>query len=457
MSTTTPLDIKIIGGGIAGLSAALALLAIPNTHSLPYKITILESAPSLSEFGAGIQLFANATRIIHVLGLEKEFSEVANKPRIMEVRRYADDRVIGEIQHNPESEWLYGYPHWQVYRPDFQRLLAEAVERKQAQGADVKILFNQRVQHVDHATGTITFQDGRTSPADLVIAADGLRGKIRETIPGNEGTKARPFQEQCFRAIIPKEKMDQHPETRELMRAGGLNMVWCGPGMAMLGYPVNAGNLYSIVLAVPRPAEEELLGKWSQPGDPAEGAELLKPFNERCRKLWSLVTECNKWTLGDLPPLKTFASESGRLCVIGDAAHAILPHSGQGGAQALEDSASLATLLSTLPSPTHLPQTLSTWNTLRQTRLKGIRRYASGNQQFLTMPDGPEQVKRDELWGAMTRAWKKELEELGEEGVKAKEKPRAEAESEDMRGPGTRMWVFGYDAFGEAERAVAAA
>ena len=186
------LDIKIIGGGIAGLSTALSLLASPNKHSLPYRITILESAPSLSELGAGIQLNANATRIIHHLGLEKEFSEVANKPRIMEVRRYADDRVIGEIQQNPESEWLYNYPHWQVYRPDFQRLLAEAVERKEREGEDIRILFNQRVQHVDHETGTITFQDGRTEKTDLVIAADGLRGKIREMIPGNEGIKGDP-------------------------------------------------------------------------------------------------------------------------------------------------------------------------------------------------------------------------------------------------------------------------
>lgn len=212
-----------------------------------------------------------------------------------------------------------------MYRPDFQKLLADEVERKRKAGEDVKIVFNQRVQHVDHETGTITFQDGRVEKADLVIAADGLRGKVREMIPGNEGIKAKAFKEHCFRTVVPKERMNEHPETAELMQAGSLNLVWCGPGIAMLGYPVNAGNLYNIVLSVPRPADEDLVGKWSQPGDPEEGADLLKPFNARCRKLWSLVTECNKWTLGDLPPLKTFASESGRLCVIGDAAHAILP------------------------------------------------------------------------------------------------------------------------------------
>lgn len=86
--------------------------------------------------------------------------------------------------------------------------------------------------------------------------------------------------------------------------------------------------------------------------------------------------------------------------------------------------------------------------------MRFVRRFASGNQQFLTMLDGPQQEKRDELWGAMTRAWKKELEELGEEGVKNKPKPKADPESEDMRSPGTRMYIFGYDAIGEARRAV---
>lgn len=110
-SPTASLDIKIVGAGIAGLSTALSLLAAPNRHQIPYTITILESASSLSELGAGIQLNANATRIIHSLGLEEGFSAVANKPAILEVRRYADDRVIGEIKQNPESADLYGFPH----------------------------------------------------------------------------------------------------------------------------------------------------------------------------------------------------------------------------------------------------------------------------------------------------------------------------------------------------------
>ena len=209
--TQETLDIKIIGAGIAGLATALSL----HTHKNPtlqYRITILESTSSLSEFGAGIQLNANATRIIYSLGLEKEFTEVANQPKLMQLLRYENDNIIGEIRQNPEQEYLYGFPHWQVYRPDFQKLLAEGVEKVKASlPADseqrIQILYNQRVKTVDHETGTITFENGRTESADLVIAADGLRGRIRESIPGNEGIKARPFQEHCFRTVVPYEKM----------------------------------------------------------------------------------------------------------------------------------------------------------------------------------------------------------------------------------------------------------
>ena len=116
------------------------------------------------------------------------------------------------------------------------------------------------------------------------------------------------------------------------------------------------------------------------------------------------------------------------------------------------DSASSSCLWESYLLSSHLPQALHAWNSLRQTRMAGVRRYASGNANMLVMKDGPEQQQRDAAWGAMTRAWKNELEELGEEGVKRKEKPKAKPDGDGMRSPGMRMYVFGYDAAGEAER-----
>ncbi|CAK3781154.1 FAD NAD(P)-binding domain-containing [Lecanosticta acicola] len=454
--TNSSLDIAIIGGGIAGLATALSISKRqPSTH----RITIYESHP-LSEVGAGIQLFSNATRILQQLGLEDAFREVVNQPNIMEIRRYEDDEVIGALPQNPQNEWEYGSPHWQVYRPDFQRLLAEACYREGP--SKIRFVFNARVKSLSLETSTIHFSDDSSVSADLIIAAGGLRGKSRNAIPENRDVLAEAFPEFCFRAAIPKSSMLQHPETAELMKPGGLNMIWCGPGACVLGYPMAAGELYNVVLSVPRPPDAEAVGNWSQKGDPAEGAAILEPFCERVRRLWSLVDNCNKWQLGRLPPLPTFTSQQGNLVIIGDAAHAILPHSGQGGAMALEDAVSLSTVLASATSKKDLPAAMQIFNTLRQDRLSFIRRYAAANQQFLTMPDGPEQLKRDAMWKGMTEAWRKEFQELGEEGVRRKKQALKEnvvpdSESEDLRSPETRMCVFGYDAVEEARKALAQA
>ena len=237
-------------------------------------------------------------------------------------------------------------------------------------------MLGKRVKSIDPDAGKVLFEDGSEKAADLIIAADGLRGKMRHFIPENGGIEARPFSEHCFRAVVPKEKMNEDPETAELMALDSLNMIWCGPGLCMLGYPVAAGELYNIVLSVPRPPDEDAVGKWSQPGDVKEGAKLLEPFNERAKKLWSLVESCNKWTLGDLPAMPTFVSQSGRMVLVGDCAHAILPHSGQGGAQALEDAASLAVFVGSIEDKSELQPKMRQWSDLRQGRLNGVRRFA---------------------------------------------------------------------------------
>lgn len=179
------------------------------------------------------------------------------------------------------------------------------------------------------------------------------------------------------------------------------------------------------------------------------------------------MDSCHKWTLGDLPPLPTFVSPNGKIIVVGDAAHAILPYAGNGGGQALEDAASLAIFLNSISHPEKgihkeekeknlLPQAISAWNTLRLTRLSGVRNWTMGNQGFLTLPDGPLQERRDEELAKMTAGWKQQLEELGgEEGWRKRVKPKAELKGEgDIRSPEMRMWLYGYDVIADARRVV---
>ena len=292
-----------------------------------------------------------------------------------------------------------------------------------------------------------------------MIAADGINGRMRNSIPeiAATGITARPFKEYCLRAIVQKERMlAAGPEMSELMERNALNTIWFGPKMVMLGYPVAAGDIYNIVLSVPRPADEKLVGKWGQPGDIKEGAKLLENFCERTKKVWSLVEECHKWTLGDLPPLPTFVSQNGKLVVVGDAAHAVLPYAGNGGGQALEDAASLAILLNSVSDQEQdLLPAMTAWNRMRMERMEGVRRWATGNQAVSTLPDGPEQEKRDQGWAAMTAGWKKEFTDLGEEGWKKKEKPEAVLQGENLGSPEMKQWLYAYDVIGDARRIAA--
>jgi len=268
--------------------------------------------PQLSEFGAGIQLSANATRIIYNWGLQDAFLKVVNQPAVNHFRRYADDKVIGEIPNNPISEFEYGFPHWTVYRPDFQDLLAEAAAKE-----GVKIRCGCRVRSVDDETGSLTLEDGTTETADLIIGADGIRSRTRSTLTD---VQARPFYEYLFRATIPRAKMESDPSTAERI-AGHLNDAWCGPSSAVIGYPIAGGKLYNVILAVSRPSEAPL-AKWNQPGDLAEVQEELTPYSPLVKKIWSYVDSCAKWTLGDVPPLESYVSANGKFVLIGDAAHA---------------------------------------------------------------------------------------------------------------------------------------
>ena len=111
------LDIAIIGAGVAGLASALTISKLNQDH----RIRVFEASPDLSDIGAGIQLNANATRVLFHLGLEDEFRKVAHEPKSLICRRYDNDRILGEFPNNPLSTWIHGFPHLMVYRPDLQR------------------------------------------------------------------------------------------------------------------------------------------------------------------------------------------------------------------------------------------------------------------------------------------------------------------------------------------------
>lgn len=313
-STGLKLNIAVVGAGISGLSCAYSL------RRKGHNVTVYERNPELYAYGAGIQLFPNATRVLHEWDLEAEFLKVVHQPEVMSIRRYDTDAILGEIALNPAASIEYGFPQWQIYWPDFQQTLAKA-----AAAIGVKIHLGVPVMSVDQEEGTIDLGNGKVEHADLIIAGDGIRSRLRSTISDKQ---SQAFKDTVFRAIISRETMMQDPDTAELMK--GINsMVWTGPGIAVLAYPVSAGKRYNTLVSYTRPSGAEV-GKWNQPADADEAREMLKDFCPLVKKLWSLVDNTARWTLGDVPELESYVSDSGKFVLVGDACHAIVPHAGQG-------------------------------------------------------------------------------------------------------------------------------
>ncbi|CAG7934471.1 unnamed protein product [Penicillium olsonii] len=443
-----PLKITVIGAGMAGLSSAIAISDINPSH----QITVLESNTSLSEFGAGLQLFPNSTRILHKWGLGPALEKVACQSARLSVRRWADNTELSFNMNNPTSTWLYGWPQSQLYRPDLQQALFERLE----QLPNVSVKFGKPVRSVDHETGTIHTADGEIFEADLTVAADGIWSRTRRCLPASKDVTPTPNREHHYRAVIPRERMLSNPITAPLMDSGE-SKSWVGPNAFVLAYPVASGKLYNLVIGVPRPSEGVPVGSWNHPADLETMRGLVSEWCEEVRVLASLVQdgECVSWTLGEVGPISSYVSASGRVALVGDAAHALLPHAAQGAGMAIEDAASLGEFLGCLRSVEDLPRVTSAWSLFRQARVEHLRSISCGNAVDMTLPDGELQIARDAKWKAIRDTQRAQLAELGLEQIKEKiirERPAPDPTCKSTFEPGGRMWVNGFDVSEESRK-----
>jgi salicylate hydroxylase len=160
-------------------------------------------------------------------------------------------------------------------------------------------------------------------------------------------------------------------------------------------------------MPVPRPNDAPLMS-WNTPGDVEEMRKLSEGLRHTVRALFGLVESCAKWTIGELPPPRTWRSEKGKVVPVGDAAYAATPHAARGGAQAIEDAAVPGECLSQIETLKDLSAAVAAYGAIRKPRCERVRRIAKGNADILVLPDGPEQEHRDKVFKEM-------LEKLVEE------------------------------------------
>ncbi|KAB2352441.1 FAD-dependent monooxygenase [Actinomadura rudentiformis] len=319
--------VAIVGAGLGGLAAALALAR------KGVRADIYEQAPELGEVGVGLHLGSNGSRILQSWGLSEPLAEAAVRPAALEVRDWNSGRTLSRQPMGDAWEEHFGAPFYTVHRRDLHRLLAEQLPPG-------RLHLNHQVTGFHHeADGgrgdggvRLTFAGGETAHADVLVGADGVHSVVRRAVAGPEtpvfsGTSA-------YRGLVPTSGLDGLPCDTIL--------IWPGPASRLLGYPVRGGRFLTFVAIVAAPGRRG--ESWSHTVHPEEVRAAFADWAPEARKILAAAGEVGCWVLYDRAPLPSWGS--GRVTLLGDAAHPMLPHHGQGASQALEDAVVLAHCLS---------------------------------------------------------------------------------------------------------------
>ncbi len=340
------MDIIIIGAGIGGLAAAACLLK--DGH----RVRVFEQAPSLGEVGAGIQMSANAVKVLDHLDLRERIEPSAVRPKGFEFRRFDSGELLHRIPLGAAHEQAHGAPYFQIHRADLHRALQEAVRAHDA-GA---ITLNARAMAVDESADGIGVHFDGLAPAhaELLVGADGIRSVVRRHVVGAD---APHFTGQvAWRCTVPVERIA--PELRTEL----VSTIWCGPRNHAVMYYLKNGTLLNFVGCVERADEEE---SWTTRRPWAELDEDYRGWHPMVRAVIHSVDrdQCFRWALNNRAPTMTWSR--GHATMLGDAVHATLPYMAQGAAMAIEDAAVLARALA-LPLP--LPERLRAYEQHRAPR-----------------------------------------------------------------------------------------
>jgi len=360
MALPSSRTVIVVGAGIGGLTAALALARNG------FRALILEQAERLEETGAGIQLSPNATRILIGLGLADRLQPHVVAPAAIRVLGARSGREIVRIPLGGEATQRYGAPYWVIHRGDLQAALSDAAVQ------DLNIVVRLGMSMEDFAThphGVTVSARGATGlwteHGHALIAADGLWSATRARIASK--TPPRFVGRTAWRALVPAAQLA--PEFRE-----PLVYLWLGRDAHLVHYPVKGGKLINVVVIT---ADDWSGRGWSEP---ASRIDLLARLSSRrwapqAHSVFRAPDAWLKWALYESEPLTSFAQ--GGAALVGDAAHAMLPFLAQGAAMAIEDASVAAQCLARMPDDP--AAAWESYSAIRRGRTRKVQRLAARN------------------------------------------------------------------------------
>ncbi|MEP2102475.1 MAG: FAD-dependent monooxygenase [Parasphingorhabdus sp.] len=311
----------IVGGGIGGLNAALCF------NRFGWDVEILEQAAQLEEVGAGIQISPNGMQVLRALDIDKQIAATSFQPRATQFRIGESGRVIMTQDMGKRLEEKWGAPYLHIHRADLISAMANALDERCPGAVRTNITVTGYGQ--DDRKAWAILDDGATVEGDIIVGADGIKSPIRTQMLGPE--KPRFTGNVAWRAVVPVAKLGRNAPLP-------VASVWLGEGKHAVTYLLRGGKLANLVGVVERDDWQQ--ESWTEEGTREQAMADFAGWHPTITTLLEQADQHYRWALFDRDPLGQWVD--GRVTLIGDAAHPMLPFMAQGAVQAIEDGYVLA-------------------------------------------------------------------------------------------------------------------
>ena len=370
------MKIAIVGGGIGGLTTALALSQ--NSHD----ITVFERSAGIREIGAGVQISPNAGRLLHSLGLGAAYSEISVNPHRVVLRRWEDDSIIRATDLDESFISQHQVPLANVARNELVEILGNAVAAR----VNVTLKFSTHVVKVEpsDSSSEVILADGSSQSFDIVIGADGIHSVVRPCVGGVD--KPRFSGSAAYRALVPRSAVEDLPiDVTNRM----------GPDRHVVSYFIGRNRSHLNLVCI-SPEDSWETESWTEQGTMEDLYSRFEGWSPGFLSLLGRVEEpIFRWALYDREPLEQWGI--GTTTLLGDACHPMLPFMAQGSCQAIEDAVVLARCLSDV-STSDAASALRRYEDVRQDRTAQVQTSSLMNRDLFHMVDGQEQRDRDMIF-----------------------------------------------------------
>ena len=377
--------VAIIGGGIGGATAGCALA------QAGLEVSVYEAAPELKEIGAGVALQPNAMRVLRMIGVEDAVRKVAGRSEYLVTCDGKTGRTISKISRAQQAA-TYGLAGATVHRADLLDVIADALPTG-------SVTLGKRCAAVESRddAAVARFEDGTEIEADVIIGADGIHSRVRAALFGPDDPRFTG--KICYRSVVSMDAITGAKPSTD-------NAQWLGPHGTIVLYPLRGNQLVNVVAHYDD--EHYRHESWINECDREEVLDRYAGWHASLRRVFAAGDTWYKWALYDRDPIPRWTQ--GRITILGDAAHPMLPYLGQGACQAIEDGAVLATALRA--EPENPQRALERYESTRRPRASRVV-LAARERGASNHLSSPLAALRRDLGIAVRRRFKRDTEGRG--------------------------------------------